>query len=56
MQLPVKWEKTMLLALLPVPQVKRWQLRMFPDMLMVLQCMPNRLSIEPLTPLMPMLP
>jgi hypothetical protein len=41
-------------ALLPVPQVKLWQLHMFPDMLMVLQFMPNRLSIEPPTLWMPL--
>jgi len=46
----------MRLALPPVPQVKLWQLHMFLDILMVLQFMPNRLSIEPPTPLMSMLP
>ncbi len=53
---PVKWARIMRLALLPVPQVKQWQLHMFPFTLLVLQIMPYRLSIEPPIPLMPMLP
>jgi hypothetical protein len=42
------------LALLPVLQVKRWQLHMLQLILLVLQIMPYRLSIELPTPLMPM--
>jgi len=45
----------MRLALLPVPQVRRWQLHMSPLILLVLQFMPYRLSIEPQTHLTPML-
>ncbi len=56
MQLPAQWERTLQLALLPVPQVKLWQLPMFPPIPLVLPIMPYRLSIEPPTPLMPMLP
>ena len=56
MLLLVKWERIMRLALLPMPQVKRWQLHMFLLILLVLQIMPCRLSIEPPTPLMLMLP
>ena len=56
MLLLVKWEKIILLVLPPVPQVKLWRLHMFPLILLVLQIMPYRLSIEPSTPLMPMLP
>ncbi len=52
----VKSERTTRLALPRVPQVKRWQLHMFPLILLVLQITPCRLSIEPPTPLMPMLP
>ena len=44
------------LALLPVPQVKRWQLHMSPRILLVLPIMRYRLSIEPRARLMPMLP
>jgi len=46
----------MRLALLPVPQVKRWQLHMSPLILLVLQIMPYRLSIGPPAPLIRMLP
>ncbi len=46
----------MLLALQPVPQVKRQQLPTCPLILLALQIMPYRLFIEPPTPLMPMRP
>lgn len=44
------------LALPLVPQVKRWQRHMFPLILLVLQYMLYRLSKEPPTLLMPILP
>lgn len=44
------------LARLLVPQVKLWQLHMFAPIPLVLHFMPYRLSIEPPTLLMPMLP
>jgi len=55
MLLLVKWGRITLPALLPAPQVKRWQLHMSSLIPSVLQIMPYRLSIEPPTPLMPML-
>jgi hypothetical protein len=45
----------MRLALLPVPQVKQWQLLMSPLTLWVPQIMPYRPSIEQPDPLMQML-
>ena len=53
-QPPAKWERIMRPVLLPVPQVKRWQLHMFLPIPLVVQFMPYRLSIEPPIHLMPM--
>jgi hypothetical protein len=56
MMLLVMQKKMTQHALLRTPQVRRWQLHMFPLTRLALQFMPYRLSIEPPAPLTPMLP
>jgi len=56
MLLLARWERMIRLDLPPVQQIKRWRLHMFPLILLVLQFMPYRPSIEPPGPPMPMLP
>lgn len=56
MRLRVKSKRVMRLVLLPVSQVKRWRLRMLPDMLSPLLSMQPPLFVMPLIPPMPLLP